>query len=322
MSPTLLEDYPLEDRLMWAESWDRCSDGWSNCRSGCDCIASTWRRSVSSAEMSRLQQMAEQRRQDRWQEEAVQVREQQTQPSRRLTQREELQSGDWSGEEGEEWRQYQATKPKCPRGWEIHFSKSKEPGRPYWVRITDGHRQWAEPADFWTIRDILDILVIAIVLSTIVNTINQDVPGSRPAAVDALNTTLATAAAAAPECWQAATASYPLCHLYPAHGYTCVGGSCASMDPRGNPLGCAAKAPAGFTVDLATGTCHLTWTPQLGIGTRPPLLPPLWSLVAIVTMMLTALYFKGRSQAAPAARPDQDVTILQCRHLPSSPFRR
>ena len=131
---------------------------------------------------------------------------------------------------------------------------------------------------------------------------------------------LATAAAT-PECWQAAMASYPLCHRYPAHGYTCVGGSCASMDPRGNPPGCAAKAPAGFTVDLATGTCDLTWAPQLEIGTRPPLLPPLY-LVAIVAMMLAALYFKGGSQDAPAARSDQDVTVLRCRHLPSSPFQR
>ena len=36
-------------------------------------------------------------------------------------------------------------KSSCPRGWEIHFSKSKFPGRPYWFRIIDGHQQWEEP---------------------------------------------------------------------------------------------------------------------------------------------------------------------------------
>ena len=39
-------------------------------------------------------------------------------------------------------------KIRAPKGWEVKYSQSKEPGRPYYVRISDGHRQWDPPNGF------------------------------------------------------------------------------------------------------------------------------------------------------------------------------
>lgn len=34
-----------------------------------------------------------------------------------------------------------------PKGWVVKYSQSKEPGRPYYVRLSDGHRQWDPPSE-------------------------------------------------------------------------------------------------------------------------------------------------------------------------------
>ena len=50
----------------------------------------------------------------------------------------------------------------CPKGWEIKYSQSKEPGRPYYVRISDGHRQWEPPSEYsWEI--VAAVIVLAAV---------------------------------------------------------------------------------------------------------------------------------------------------------------
>ena len=52
--------------------------------------------------------------------------------------------------------------PHCPKGWEIKYSQSKEPGRPYYVRISDGHRQWEPPSEYsWEI--VAAVIVLAAV---------------------------------------------------------------------------------------------------------------------------------------------------------------
>lgn len=56
-------------------------------------------------------------------------------------------------------------------------------------------------------------------------------------------------------CWFANTDNYPSCSNYESAGYTCVGVHCAAIDPIGDPLACAAKAPSGTVVDASTGTC-------------------------------------------------------------------
>jgi hypothetical protein len=52
--------------------------------------------------------------------------------------------------------------PVVPKGWVVKYSQSKEPGRPYYVRISDGHRQWDPPNDYnWEV--IVAVVILAAV---------------------------------------------------------------------------------------------------------------------------------------------------------------
>jgi hypothetical protein len=49
-----------------------------------------------------------------------------------------------------------------PKGWEVKYSQSKEPGRPYYVRVSDGHRQWDPPHEYnWEV--IVAVVILAAV---------------------------------------------------------------------------------------------------------------------------------------------------------------
>jgi hypothetical protein len=54
------------------------------------------------------------------------------------------------------------TLPPAAR-WEVHVSKSKEPGRPYWVRVSDGHRQWEQPSTFpWKELGLALVVIVCV----------------------------------------------------------------------------------------------------------------------------------------------------------------
>ncbi len=49
-----------------------------------------------------------------------------------------------------------------PKGWVVKYSQSKEPGRPYYVRLSDGHRQWDPPNEHsWEV--IAAVVILAAV---------------------------------------------------------------------------------------------------------------------------------------------------------------
>ena len=51
---------------------------------------------------------------------------------------------------------------RMPKGWVVKYSQSKEPGRPYYVRISDGHRQWEPPSEYsW------EVIVAAVILTAV-----------------------------------------------------------------------------------------------------------------------------------------------------------
>ena len=64
---------------------------------------------------------------------------------------------------------------RVPDGWAVKYSTTKQVGRPYYVRVSDGHRQWDPPRQYGKVDAIAVIVVVCFFSAVLWRYIDTDV---------------------------------------------------------------------------------------------------------------------------------------------------